>query len=105
GLSANLGPEKDLELPSDGVAVIFRSIADDRSAMSISATGHGFAVPKLDKTQLARSVRHRSVDQTITIVKEAHAPEQVAVEIIPGWWPDRLPLLTRSISIEYSSSN
>lgn len=104
-LLADLGADKDLELPTDQVTVKFRSIADDRSTMSILATGNGFAVPKLDKNQLAKSVRHRSIDQAIQVIKDAVGPQQVAVEIIPGWWPNRLPILAGSISVEYSAAN
>lgn len=93
---------QELIIPADKpIALTFKSLADDKTAMTITASLNGFIVAKIDKTAVAKAVAHHSKTGAINLVKTQFQATDVTVTFRPGWWPGQLPFLRQAIQIEY----
>ncbi|HSX42435.1 MAG TPA: hypothetical protein VLE93_03760 [Candidatus Saccharimonadales bacterium] len=92
---------QQLVIPNDkSIALVFKSLADDKSAMTITASLNGFIVAKIDKTAVARAVAHHSKTSAINLVKVQYQATAATVVLRPSWWP-QLPFLRQAIQINY----
>lgn len=81
--------------------VTYVSLSDDLTTMTVGVDTSGFAGPDINKFSLASEIKNKSVSNAVSFLKEKHAADEVTIEIIPGWWIKRLPLLSQAISVEY----
>lgn len=101
-LSQKLEANQQLIIPSDKKpTLVFKDISDDKTVMDFDVNASGFAAPSIDKTTVAKSVRNKSVSSAESMLKTQYQAQEVRVEIIPGWWLKRLPILSQAISVEY----
>ncbi|MCR4277440.1 MAG: hypothetical protein NUV80_04520 [Candidatus Berkelbacteria bacterium] len=101
-LTAKLEANQELIVPSDKKPTfVFKEITDDKTTLSLDVTSSGFAAPTIDKTVVASQVKNKSVPKAESFLKDKYQTNDVKVEIIPGWWLKRLPILSQAITIEY----
>lgn len=93
---------QELIVPSDKpIALTFKALNDDKSAMTITASLNGFIVAKIDKTVVAKSVAHRSKSSAIKAIKAKYQATDVKITFRPSWWPNQLPFLRQAIKVDY----
>lgn len=101
-LEKNLTEGQKLEIPETAKpALTFKGYSEDKTVLMAEISGNGYAVPDVNKSDLAAMVRHKPKSQAETLLKNSYKAEEVAVEITPSWWFGRLPILGQAITIEY----
>jgi hypothetical protein len=101
-LTTKLEANQELIIPNDKKpASVFKELTDDKTTLNLDVTASGFAAPTIDKTAVASQVKNKSVSKAESFLKDKYQTNDVKVEIIPGWWLKRLPILSQAINIEY----
>jgi hypothetical protein len=104
-LKTDLTDKQDLVIPDDKQPVAtFTAISGDKTSMTISGTGSGFIVAKLDKPAIIKQIKNKSVDQAKTWLTDNEKPTSTEISLNPSWWPSRMPFLAQKITIEYGFS-
>lgn len=84
------------------VTYTFKSLATDKSSMAIAATIQAYIINNVDKAAIAKAITNKSANQAKSIVISNYGATDASITISPGWWIQRLPLLSGAIKIEYS---
>src|SRR3989344_1837099 len=81
--------------------VVFKDLTEDKTTLLVEVAATGFAAPKIDKDTVTKEVIHSSASDAERFLKDKYQANEVKIEIIPGWWPPRLPIISKAISVEY----
>ena len=101
-LTTKLEANQELIIPSDKKpTLVFKELTDDKTTLTVEVTASGFAAPNIDKTAVASQVKNKSASSAESFLKDKYQAQEVKIEIIPGWWLKRLPILSQAINIEY----
>ncbi|MEK9167201.1 MAG: hypothetical protein AAB613_00445 [Patescibacteria group bacterium] len=101
-LNAKIKENEQLIIPSDKKPTfIFKELTEDKTTLNIEVTSTGYAAPEIDKKLVAKEVKSKTSSGAKNFLKEKYGTEEITIEIIPGWWFERLPILSQAISIEY----
>lgn len=101
-LSRSLDAGQQLILPDSGVTNAFTSLNDAKTDMTISSVIQAYTIVDLSQATLKRSIAGKSVGSMISILKTKYGATDAKVTFKPSWWPTRLPLLTRFITVTYN---
>ncbi len=101
-LATKLEDGEQLIIPSDRKpTVVFKELTDDKALLNMEITATGYAAPDIDKAALGREVNNKSASDAESFLQDKYGAESVKIEIIPGWWLKRLPLLSQAITVDY----
>lgn len=101
-LTTKLEANQELIIPNDKKPTfVFKELTEDKTTLNLDVTASGFAAPTIDKSSVASQVKNKSVSKAESFLKDKYQTNDVKVEVIPGWWLKRLPILSQAITIEY----
>lgn len=104
-LSKNIPQNKELFISTDSpITLSFVKLSDDKKTMTVNVTGAGHIVPKVDQKTLAKLLAGKSKKTGEQLLKDNYGATSVEYSISPSWWIDRLPFLSRSITVKYGFS-
>jgi hypothetical protein len=104
-LVAKIEAGQRLEIPADQpITFAFKEYNTDKTSMTIVASGRGFGVSDISRGELAQAVKHMSRAGASERLKADFQATEVKIDLYPGWWMDRLPVLSSAITVEYGFS-
>ncbi|MEK7170921.1 MAG: hypothetical protein AAB774_01275 [Patescibacteria group bacterium] len=101
-LAEKLTPNQELIIPEAKKATpTFKELSEDKTTLTITVAASGYAAPVINKKTIAKEVNNKSIAGAESFLKDKYLADEVKIEVIPGWWLKRLPILSQAISVEY----
>ena len=101
-LAKDLTEQEELVIPeTEPFQQVFNDHSADKTVMNFDVAAKGFIVTKINKTDVSKAVAHQPVDSVTQILADKFSATDAKVELTPGWWLKRLPLLSQAIKVEY----
>lgn len=101
-LSEKLTANQELIIPENQSALpTFKEMSDDKTTLTLTVAASGYAAPVINKKAITKEVKNKSVTSAESFLKDKYQASAAKIEIIPGWWLKRLPILSQAISVEY----
>lgn len=101
-LSEKLTANQELIIAENQTALpSFKEMSDDKTSLTLTVAASGFAAPVVNKKSITKEVKNKSVTSAESFLKDKYQASAAKIEIIPGWWLKRLPILSQAISVEY----
>ncbi|MEK7202194.1 MAG: hypothetical protein AAB669_01545 [Patescibacteria group bacterium] len=101
-LSEKLTADQELIIAENQIALpAFKEMSDDKTSLTLTVAASGFAAPIINKKAVTKEVKNKSVTSAESFLKDKYQASNAKIEIIPGWWLKRLPILSQAITVEY----
>lgn len=105
-LSATLTETQELAFEEGKEPTITsKGVSEDKTKLTIEVAGSGYKVEKIDKREVAGSVKNRSIESAKSLLVERYKADSVEISVTPSWWISRLPALEGAIKVEYGFTN
>lgn len=103
-LSKNLTSSQQLVIqnPASDITYTYKAVSADKTAITFAASVRAYIITKVDQTAIAKSMTNKSIEQAKSVVENNYGATDVSVSISPSWWIQRLPVLSKAITIQYS---
>jgi len=94
-----------LNIPDGNVPLLtYKAIDMGKSSLEFEENLSGFAVPSINKMDLAKKITNKSVSSATDIIKTEAKAEDVKIVTNPSWWLHRLPMFSASIEVKLETN-
>lgn len=101
-LAEKLTADQELIIAENQIALpAFKEMSDDKTSLTLTVAAAGFAAPVINKKSITKEVKNKSVTSAENYLKDKYQASAAKIEIIPGWWLKRLPILSQAITVDY----